>query len=153
MSSERRKVRLLWQNWTLLKYCMSRKNATASCVNSPCLLSLSTLHSSFSKHVITSVEVNDIAAGALIDIGSTNSNLSKSFVDQNHINFTSLRFVANFANTSLKTEVYRICNIKLQFSRRLYEQVEFIMPDLVCNVIIGDDLLECHKSVIFQFKW
>ena len=136
-----------------MKCCMGHKNATTSCVNSPCLSSLSTLHSSFPKHVITSVEVNDVAARALIDTGSTNSYLSKSFVDQNHINYTSLRFVANMANTSLITEIYGICNVKLQFSRRLYEQVEFfIMPDLVCDVIIGDDLLERHKSVTFQFN-
>ena len=72
------------------------------------------------------------------------------FVDQNHITYTSLRFVANMANMSLKTEIHGICNVKLQFSQHAYEQVEFfIMPDLVSDVIIGDDLLERHNSVTF----
>ena len=68
-----------------VKCCMSRKNVTTGCVNSPCLSSLSALHSSFLKHVIANVKVNDIVARALIDTGSTNSYHSKSFVDQNHI--------------------------------------------------------------------
>ena len=107
------------------------------------LSSLFTLHSSFPKHVITNVKVNDIVAHALIDTGSTNSYLSKSFVDQNHIKYTSLRFVANIANTSLKTEIHGICNVKLQFSQHAYKQVEFfITPDCVSDVTIGDDLLE-----------
>ena len=132
---------------------MSRKNVTTGCVNSPCLSSLSTLHSSFPKHVVTNVKVNDIVAHALIDISSTNSYLSKSFVNQNHIKYTSLRFVPNMANTSLKTEIHSICNVKLQFSQYAYKKVEFfIMPDLVSDVIIGDDLLERHNSVTFQFN-
>ena len=64
-----------------IKCCMSRKNVTTGCMNSPCLSSLSALHSSFPKHVIANVKVNDIVARALIDTGSTNSYLSKSFVD------------------------------------------------------------------------
>ena len=136
-----------------IKCCKSRKNVTTECVNSPCLLSLSALHSSFPKHVITNVRVNDIVARALIDTSSTNSYLSKSFVDQNYIKYTSLHLVANMANMSLKTEIYGICNIKLQFSQHAYTQVEFfIMPDLVSDVVIGDDLLERHNSVTFRFN-
>ena len=40
-----------------IQCCMSRKNVTTGCVNSPCFSSLSTLLSSFSKHVITNVKV------------------------------------------------------------------------------------------------
>ena len=131
---------------------MSHKKVTTGCVNSPCLSSLSAQHSSFPKHVIANVKVNDIVARALIDTGSTNSYLSKSFVDQNHITYTSLRFVANMDNTSLKTEIHGICNVKLQFLQHAYEQVEFfIMPALVSDVISGDDLLERRNSVTFRF--
>ena len=57
------------------------------------------------------------------------------------------------ANTSLKTEIHGICNVKLQFSHHVYEHVEFfIMLDLVSDVIIGDDLLERHNSVTFRFN-
>ena len=133
-----------------IKCCMSCKTVTKGCVNSPCLSSLSALRSSFPKHVNANVKINDIVARALIDTGSTNSYLSKSFVDQNHITYTSLRFVANMANTSLKTEIHGICNVKLQFSQHAYEQVEFfIMPDLVSDVIIGDDLLKRRNSMTF----
>ena len=56
------------------------------------------------------------------------------------------------ANTSLKTGIHGICNVKLQFSQDAYEQVEFfIMPHLVSDVIIGD-LLERHNSVTFRFN-
>ena len=94
---------------------MSRKNVTTGCANFPCLSSLSTLHSSFSKQVVTNGKVNDFVARALIDTGTgnTNSYFIKSFVDQNHNKYTSLRFVANIANTSLKTEIHDICNVKL----------------------------------------
>ena len=57
------------------------------------------------------------------------------------------------ANTSLKTEIHSICNVKLQFLQHAYKKVEFfIMPDLVSDVIIGDDLLERHNSMTFQFN-
>ena len=86
--------------------------------------------------VAKNVKVNDIVARALIDTGSTNIYLSKSLVDQNHITYTSLRFVANMANTSLKTEIHGICNVKLQFSQHAYEQVKFsIMPEFASDVI------------------
>ena len=132
---------------------MSRKNVTTGYVNSPCLSSLSTLHSSFPKHVITIVKVNDIVTRALIDTGSTNSYHSKSFVDQNHINYTSFRFVANMGNTSLRTEIHCVCNVKLQFSQHAREQVEFfIMPDFLPHVIIGNNLLNRHNCVTFRFN-
>ena len=57
------------------------------------------------------------------------------------------------ANTSLKPEIHGICNVKLQFLQHAYKQVEFfIMPDLMSDVIIGDDLLERHNSVTFRFN-
>ena len=77
------------------------------------------------------------------------------------------------ANASLKTDIHGICNVKLQFSQQVYEQqhldvlrgrllgshvnfyeqVEFfIMPDLVSDVIIGDDLLERYNNVTFRFN-
>ena len=67
------------------------------------------------------------------------------------------------ANLSLKTEICGVCYLNLTFVGNFYKNFKFhVMPNLICNfgfwlglicnAIIGDDLLQQHKSVMFKFQ-
>ena len=57
------------------------------------------------------------------------------------------------ANSSLKTEICGVCYLNLTFVGNLYKNFKFhVMPNLICDAIIGDDLLQQHKSVTFKFQ-
>ena len=56
-------------------------------------------------------------------------------------------------NSSLKTEICGVCYLNLTFVGNLYKNFKFhVMPNLICDAIIGDDLLQQHKSVTFKFQ-
>ena len=57
------------------------------------------------------------------------------------------------ANLSLETEICRVCYLILTFVGNLYKNFKFyVMPNLICDAIIGDDLLQQHKSLTFKFQ-
>ena len=47
---------------------------------------MTNLHSTFSKHVLTAIHINNIDAHALVDTGSTNSYICKNFAKLHGIN-------------------------------------------------------------------
>ena len=59
----------------------------------------------FSEHVLTAIRINNIDALALVDTGSTNSYICKNFTKQHGLNYKNIKFAANMANSSLKTEI------------------------------------------------
>ena len=85
------------------KYCLKRKSL--SWVSKPSLASVTNLQSTFSEHVLTAICINNIDAHALVNTGSTNSNISKNFAKQYGLNYKSIKFAGNMANSSLKTEI------------------------------------------------
>ena len=63
-----------------------------------------------------------------------------------------MKYVANLANVSLQTEICGVCYLNLIFMGECYNDFKFnVMPNLIADSIIGDDLLQQHKSVIFHF--
>ena len=57
------------------------------------------------------------------------------------------------ANLSLKTEICGVCYLNLTFVGNFCKNFKFhVMPNLICDAIIGDDLLQQHKSVTFKFQ-
>ena len=108
---------------------------------------MTNLQSNFSEHVLTAICINNIDAHALVDTSSTNS-----FAKQHGLNYKSIKFAANMANLSLKSEICGMCYLNLTFVGNLYKNFKFhVMPNLICDTIIGDDLLQQHKSVTFKF--
>ena len=76
-----------------------------NCVDQPILASTTALPSTFSEHVSVKITVNNISGQALVDTGSTNSYLSKQFVKRNKLPYKSIKYFANMADVSLKTEI------------------------------------------------
>ena len=89
----------------------------------------------------------------MVDTGSTNSYICKNFAKQYGLNYKSIKFAANIANSSFKTEICGVCYLNLTFVGNLYKNFKFhVMPNLICDAIIGDDLLQQDKSVTFKFQ-
>ena len=131
--------------------CLKRKRSLNS-VGQPFLASITALQLAFSKHVLVDITVNNINAKALIDTGSTSSYVSREFVENHKLYYKSMKFVANTANTSLQTEICGVCYLNLTFMKQNYNDFKFyVMSNLIADTIIGDDLLEKHRSVTFNF--
>ena len=121
-------------------------------MSKPLLASVTNLQSTFSEHA--AIRINSIDAHALVDTGSAKKcYISKNFAKQHGLNYKSIKFAANMANSSLKTEICGVCYLNLTFVGNLYNNFKFhMMPNLSCDAIIGDDLLQQHKSITFKFQ-
>ena len=99
----------------------------------------------YARHLLATARQNigeSINAHALVDIGSTNSYICKNFAKQHGLNYKSIKFAANMANSSLKTEICGMCYLNLTFVGNFYKNFKFhVMPNLICDAIIGDNLL------------
>ena len=119
------------------------------------LASMTNLQSTFSEHVLTAIRIYNIDAHALVDTGSTNTVVIfvKILQKQHGLNYKNIRFAANMANSSLKTEICGVCYLNLTFVGNFYKNFKFrVMPNLICDAIIGDDLLQQHKSVALKLQ-
>ena len=111
------------------------------------------LQSTFSEHVLTTICINNIDAHALVDTGSKNSYIYKNFAKQHDFNYKSVKCAANMANSSFKIEICGVRYLNLIFVGNFYKNFKFhVMPNLICDAIIGDNLLQQHKSIKFKFQ-
>jgi len=141
----------------LAKCCLRKKEsikARSSCIN--CIehhvLASAALQSTFPPQVLTEVTVNNKTAQALIDTGSTCSYISQDFVKKYKLRYKQAKILANMANSSLQTEITGVCYLNLKFLDYAYKDCKFyVMSDLIADSIIGDDILQQHKSVTFNF--
>ena len=133
------------------KCCLKRKDSS-NCVGPPSLATTTALQSTFSKHVLADIIVNNKTAQALIDTDSTNSYINEEFLNKHDLCYKSINYVAIMANVTLQTEIIGVCFLNLTFMENQYKNFKFfVMPNLIADSIIGDDLLQQHKSVTFNF--
>ena len=133
------------------KCCLSKKKS-ANCIGQPSLATTTALQSTFSNHVLAEITLNNITTQALVDTGSTNSYVSEEFVKKHNLPYKTVNYVANMANSMLQTEIMGVCYLNLTFSEHAYNNFQFfVMSNLIVDSIIGDNLLQQHKSVTFQF--
>ena len=134
-----------------VKCCLSKKKS-ANCNGQPSLATTTALQSTFLNHVLAEITLNNITTQALVDTGSTNSYVSEEFVKKHNLPNKTVNYVANMANSMLQTEIMGVCYLNLTFSEYAYNNFQFfVMSNLIADSIIGDNLLQQHKSVTFQF--
>ena len=134
------------------KCCLKRKNSL-NCVDQPCLDPTMALRFTFLQHVLAEITVNNVSGQALVDTGSTNSYLNKEFMKRNKLPYKTIKYFANMADVSLKTEICGVSYLDLTFLEHHYKNFKFyVMSNLIADSIIGDDLLQQHKSVTFKFR-
>ena len=108
------------------KCCLKRKNSL-NCVDQPCLAPTTALRSTFSQHVLAEITVNNISGQALVDTGSTNSYLNKEFMKRNKLPYKTIKYFANMANVSLKTEICSVSYLDLTFLEHHYKILNFTL--------------------------
>ena len=117
------------------KCCLKRKNSL-NCVDQTCLASTTALRSTFSQHVLAEIIVNNISGQALVDTGSTKSYLNKEFVKRNKLPYKTIKYLANMADASLKTEIFGVTYLDLTFVEHHYKNFKFyVMSNLIADSI------------------
>lgn len=120
----------------------SNDNSKSVCASSPPVLSKATV----------SVKVNSTLADALIDTGSSESFVSKQFVQHHSLPCRPGKLSVAMASTSLNSEINEVCLAKLELSGHVYEDVKlYVMKNLCADVIIGHDILRNHSSLEMTF--
>ena len=99
------------------------------------------------------IKIKKSKINALIDTGST----SCSFIHKHLVTRLKLPIIpavgeVSMANASSTTKVEGECIVDIQLRKRKYEKVKLYILDNVCaEVILGQDFMEQHKSVVFNF--
>ena len=133
--------------------CRLKRKKSLNCVDQPCLASTTALRFSFSEHVLAEIIVNSMSGLTLVDTGSTNSYLSKEFGKINKLPYKTIKYFPNMADISLKTEICGVSYSDLTFLEHHYKNSKYyVMSNRIPDSIIGDDLLQQHKSVTFEFR-
>ena len=99
------------------------------------------------------IKIKKSKTNALIDTGST----SCSFIDKHLVTRLKLPIIpavgeVSMANASFTTKVEGECIVDIQLRKRKYEKVKlYILDNLCAEVNLGQDFMEQHKSVVFNF--
>ena len=94
---------------------------------------------------------------ALVYSGSTFSSfIDKSLVHQLDIKVIPAKGEIYLANSSFTTKIEGECLINFTLDNRVYENVSIekvlVMENLYADVMLGQDFMERHKSVVFTFN-
>ena len=74
-------------------------------------------------------------------------------MNRNKLPYKTIKYFANTTDVSLKTEICGVSYLDLTFLEHHYKDFKFcVMSNLIAESIIGDDLLQQHKSVTFEFR-
>ena len=115
---------------------------------------LATIPSNKNSNGYVTLLLNNKEILALVDSGSTSSSfIDKSLVHQLNMKVIPSEGEISLANSSLKTKITGECLINFTLDHRTYENVEvLIMENLCADIILGQDFMERHKSVVFTFN-
>ena len=71
--------------------------------------------------------MNNISGQALVDTDSTNSYLNKEFMKRNKLPYRTIKYFANMADVSHKTEICGISYLDLTFLEHHYKNFNFTL--------------------------
>ena len=101
------------------------------------------------------IRIKKHSTRALLDSGS----LSWSFIDKQFANRLGLFIIptvdappVSMANSSMTTKIEGECHVDITLQNRLYNNVKlYVLNNLCADVILGQDFLKQHQSVVFNF--
>ena len=106
----------------------------------------------YSKTVLENILVNGVKAVALADSGATGNFLDELFASENKIPYNRVDYSVGLAAGSNSSNAVGESYVTLIVQNRTYENVKFsILPELVCDAILGDSFMDQHSSVEFRF--
>ena len=100
-----------------------------------------------------SLSIKGYETRALIDSGSTScSFISKALAEHLKLTILPANGEVSMANPSLSTKLEGECLIDFCLKKRKYKQVKVYVLDYLCaDIILGQDFMGKHDSVIFKF--
>ena len=99
------------------------------------------------------ININGYVTKALVDSGSTScSFISKSLAEHLKLNILPTNGEVSMANPSLSTKLGGECYVNFVLEKRKYDKVRLYVLDYLCaEIILGQDFMGRHDSVIFKF--
>ena len=95
-----------------------------------------------------SISINSIYANALVDAGSTLSQISDQLKHQLNLELDESNCSVSFAVKGCLSKSFGLCKANIEEKGREYNDVRFtVLIDLVSKVILGQDFMDLHKSV------
>ena len=92
--------------------------------------------------------VNNVAANALIDTGSTLSYVNQKFVIANRFQLSNENNEIGLAVTGNCFQSKKVCSSTICLQNRTYRDVKLhVLKDLLTDVIVGQDILRLHDHV------
>ena len=104
------------------------------------------------SNAFVNVTVHGKSLSALIDSGSSESFISESLGKLLKVQIIPSSASITMASTSLVTQVIGECFINFTIANRDYDNTKFlILPNLCCEMLLGQDFMRLHDSVRIQF--
>ena len=138
------------QSYTSQQQRQQQLNLSSSATGWPSLAAIPQCNTS---NGFCGLSIKSYETRALIDSGSTScSFISKALAE--HLKLTILPAIGevSMANPSLSTMLEGECLIDFCLKKRKYKQVKVYVLDYLCaDIILGQDFMGKHNSVIFKF--
>ena len=97
--------------------------------------------------------VNGVLANCLIDTVAKRNHIDKAFIDRTNLSVNdSTKEEIGLAVKGSTVKTRSSCNVQIDLLDRSYDTVNMlVMDNLIWDVILGQEFLREHKSVIFEF--
>ena len=134
------------------KKCCNSKSENSAAITAPFIPPRLAVVSDYSKTVLETVAVNGTKTTGLVDSGASDNFMDELFASENKISFSPVNYKVGLASGSCSSNVIGVCYVNLVVQNRTYENVKFsILPELVCDLILGASFMDQHSSVEFRF--
>lgn len=121
-------------------------------LNLPSIAVVSNLGQNRSK-VRCSILVSDVPADALLDTGSTDSFISQSFAKNNGFLIHAGSGTVELAQNNCKSNIEGYCIENILMKSEVYPKFKFlVLPNLVTDVILGEDFQNLHDSIFIKYE-
>lgn len=105
------------------------------------------------RRATISVRVNNMFVNALVDSGSTSSFMHPDIVKRLGLSITPTEETITMASSPLVSATLGHCLVDLSVHDNEYSRFKLsVLPHLCSNVILGQDFMEMHKSVVFDLN-
>lgn len=100
----------------------------------------------------TLVKIADRTLQALLDTGSSENFIDSKLLDALNLPMKKTSSTVHMASAKLHVKVLGSCTCNLNFEGANYDSITLLaMPDLCCDVILGQPFLQLHEKVSLNF--
>lgn len=125
---------------------------SASAVNNATLGAVVAASSDLLRRATMYILIDGEGADALIDTGSSESFISHKIAKERKLKVFPASGNVTMASSALSTSVRGCCVVDINVKGEYYRNTRLsVLPDLCCDVILGQDFMSQHSSVTVEF--